>query len=214
MIDPTRTLEDLRRCPGEYRSLEAIDPWPCIAITWSDGSVERIGPRWPSGADAFEARVRATFEALASDGQAAQLHRGWLDAPQVPWEPADGLPLSATGDGAFRASARGLVRRSTCTFVDRCVAWLATSTERPRHDVPRRAALTDRFVFVERFTRHVYRAPLGALRAHYRAPSADVFVFGRRTRIVLPDGAPCEVRRSLDDRVHGRIGSDALYGWA
>lgn len=208
MIDPTRTLEELQRCPGEYRRLEAVDPWPCVAITWSDGSIERVGPRWPSGANAFERRVQSTFAALTARGE--QLDRGWLDAPQVPWEPADGLPFAA-GDGAFRASAMGLARRPTCALFDRWVAWLATSTERPLDDVPRRAALTERFLFIERFGGRVFRVPLDALRTQYRAPSADVFVFGRRTRLVLPDGAPCAVRRGLEDHVHGRVGSDALY---
>lgn len=199
--DGLRIAEEEIRWP-ELRGVRAVDPWPAAEVAWIDvlGTPRStvLRPREPRDRQELAARALALFDVAG----AALGPGGWREAPEVPWEPAPALPADAEpGGGAYRSAGRAervVARRPPLGGLDRMWRWLGRSRRgAPDH---RQVVLTDEHAYAEEHGGGVFRVPLSALRTRLGDRDA-VYVFGRRTQLVLPHRDGCPVRLALDARL-------------
>jgi hypothetical protein len=191
-------------------AVEATEPWPTLEIEW----------RHPMGATRrrFEARfdkerlswadtVEKLFAHLA-DRFPHVAKRGWLDAPEIEWERVDAFPDERIDDaaprGGYRLSAREapaeeiIARRNAPKALEAMMDWLASSPDYPWREHPHDVVVSVSHVYVRRRDENVYRLPVSALRVALTNGDDYVFVFGRRTRLLLPHRKDCEVLAALN----------------
>ena len=195
----------------ELARVEAVEPWPSLLLVW----------QWPNGGDdgcIFVPRSARVAEPFAEEVERLVLHcerfvptsvvRGWLDVPEVPWEQVARGPSDEQhggGAGAYRSAAiapeeRIVARRAAPTSFETLLLWLASTPERPFRDHPREVIVTEQHVY-RRSSQGWARVPLETLRAARGAADGPrVYVFGRRTLLLLPHRAECAVREALDAR--------------
>jgi hypothetical protein len=214
--------------------LTLVDPWPCVRLRWRtiDGGAEDVfGPHENTSAEAF-ARA-ATRLSEATTRRAPQLvHRGWLDVPDVPWEPVSAFPrvdarVERRDLGAFRTSASDhdehalklLARRGAPATFDALFEWLRSGPDKATSVLPRAMLVTQdadgEDVYVRWRDERCERMPLAALRTRTAPPfspnslntgvSDDAFyVFGRATRVLLTRRSTCAVAQLFDQRLAKR----------
>ncbi len=229
-VHPMRAVDPSVVVVRWYRlaELEAVHPWPCFRARWHpmrasemearSGPVQgagghTFGPEKASIAgllspvvapDGFAAQVSALFEHVARHKPSA-VRRGWLDDPDVDWEPAEALPDTAPStDGAFRSAGdrSAVIVRGAPSAMEALLEWLASGSERPWSEHPREVHLTADEVFVLRRDRSVGKLPLRLLRARLGSEREDaVYVFGRRRGLLATHREGCPVRAALDRRL-------------
>ncbi|MFK7985566.1 MAG: hypothetical protein AB8I08_06005 [Sandaracinaceae bacterium] len=205
------------RWRDEFR-VAAIDPWPRVRIRWS-GSETLLTPRTMLGLTSplkFEQRMENALLTL-KERAPTKVDLGWVNSPVVEWEPVSALPAlpetsAAAGKhgGAYRAGGPraeeyAVAARGTPSSIEVMLDWLASSPDRSWKDHPRQVRLTEEAIYIERRGGTLFRLPLSTLR-HREGPVYDdaVYVFGRRTRLVLGHRAEgCEVRARLDAWLDG-----------
>lgn len=197
------------------RVVEAIEPWPALRICWEQERVEdertlsppprRFGAGGPTrGQTQHEAMVVELLGLLKQKApRRAELRWGWAGVSNQPWLRVDAMPEEAArGQGVFRHHAGPshlVAEREPPTSFEAMLEWLASSPDRLWVDTPREVALTRDHVYA-RFARGVVRClPRESLRERRGPADADaVYVFGRRTRLVLTHREGCPVRVALD----------------
>lgn len=208
----------------ELRELAAVDPWPRFRVRWrgpGGGDDHTFAP-------ARDVVLTLLMPALAPEPFAEQVgrliehtqrhaphavRRGWLDAPEVRWERVGSMPEVAggarpeLGHGAFRAIARPVEEMATAVRppnrpLESMMQWLMSTPDRPWRQHPREVRLGPEHLYAARRDGTIWRVPLETLRARVGEPSEDaLYVFGRRTSIVLTKRDACEVRAALDARL-------------
>jgi hypothetical protein len=201
------------------RELEAIDPWPSVRVRWKhahgeDERVFRLRRRYRTAAFGTSTAEAEQFAHVVDqlfdwvEGHAWGRHhvrRGWLDVPDVRWEPVDRFPAegaSGPGGGAFRTQAapseQVIARRPPATGLDGMLLWLAASG-RSWKETPAEIAVTAEHVYARTRAGSAFRIPRSALRTRMGDDDRDVaYVFGRRARLLLLGEDDCPVRRLLD----------------
>jgi len=215
----------------ELRGLELLDPWPSFRLRW--------GGRGARGDATFAPHLhedpREFVEALerlvvaATERAPTIVARGWLDAPDVPWEPTADLPVASIPQagpklGAFRTPAREtsppeftvMARRKAPPTFEALVLWLRSSPRRPLDLLPREAVVTaDGMLHVRWRDRRCARIPVDTVRLRFFVPLGEwqspdaIYVFGRATRLLLVDRMHCEVAQALDRHLDGTPGGPA-----
>lgn len=205
----------------QVRELRAAEPWPALHVAWSTKHLEaermltvperRFGSGGPTDAQlAHERMVVEVITRLRANPNAkgAVVDPGWVAFPVVPWEDVEGLPLDdAVGEGAFRTAADVdpvVARRAGPSPLESMLVWIASSPDRRLVDTPREVVLT-RAQLYARFAEGVTRRlPRTSLRERLGPADDDaVYVFGRRTRLVLTHREGCPVREALDAQLEG-----------
>jgi hypothetical protein len=204
----------------ELRGLELLDPWPSFRLRWGGRGARgdaTFTPHFHEDPREFVAALERLVVA-ATERAPTVVARGWLDAPDVSWEPTDELPVATTPQtgptlGVFRTPARDvsppeatvLARRKAPPTFEALVLWLRSSPRRPLDLLPREAAITaDGMLHVRWRDRRCARIPVDTVRLRFSVPideehSPDaIYVFGRATRLLLVDRAHCEVAQQLD----------------
>jgi len=212
----------------EVALLEAVHPWPSLRVRWrpAGGAALREQvhhprgprgplPRTPSSVEAMEAAGRHVEELFGwlretHPDAAERIVPGWTDLMDTPWERTEGLPSGEpAGAGAYRRSGRSrrvvgqrvVARRPRPNVTELLLAWVTLSKAKPWKETLREAVLTDDHVYVELWDRTTWRLPLSALttRVDGVGPASDaVYVFGKRTFLVLTARKDDEVTRRLD----------------
>ena len=206
--------------------LAAVDPWPRLLVRWDGGEVV-LAPRTFGGLLSplsFEARAESAVREVERRAP-ERVRLGWVDVPVVDWERVTGLPAlpedggASAGDGAYRAGRAlaeevAVAARSGPTPLEAMLDWLASSPDRPWRDHPREVRVTEDALYASRGDGSAWRLPLTALRRRDGVGGEDaVYVFGRRTRLVLTARVPpCPVRAFLDRRL--TAGGVAIHGEA
>lgn len=207
----------------ELRELAAVDPWPSFRVRWhgpGGGDEHTFSPRRGTLAEklspalsppGFARSVEAMIYHVASHTEGL-VKRGWLDAPEVEWERVRALPEARVarelaGQGAFRAAPRPIEEEATAlrekpTALEAMLQWLVSSPEKPWREHPREVRTSAAYLYVERRDRSFWRLPLDTLRVRLGTTRDDaVYVFGRRTGILLTHRDGCPVRAELDARL-------------
>lgn len=192
-------------------AVRAIDPWPSFELEWRDPQAS------PAGVRAYRFKVPAGLfdpdeprEAVAGtivrflqhvDDLGAPFVPGWFGYEEVALEPVAGFPSDQPRRG-YRQSGR--LERLVARFAplspgEYLLGWLASSPDRPWRNTPREAALSESHLYIRRGLRGFGRLPLRALRARLGDPDEDaIYVFGRRTYVVLPFRRDDPLRPKLD----------------
>lgn len=206
---------DIRLKLRHLRVVEALEPWPTLRVTWEEDRVEdhrtiapparRFGAGGPTKTQLrHEAMVVELLGLLKNKApRRATVDFGWAGVANQPWLRVDAMPEEAPrGDGVFRSAggpSRIVARRDAPTPLESMLVWLASSPDRLWVDTPREVVLTRDYLYA-RFARGSLRClPRETLRER-RGPSGDdaVYVFGRRTLLVLTHRDGCPVRAALD----------------
>jgi hypothetical protein len=194
--------------------IRAVDSWPTIEIEWRLGS-RLVHPAPESQAHPWIAAVEVC-EQFAVDVELAletaiahipgRVVGGWHDAPEIAWEPVAQLPgTPRNGAGAFRSAAtpehpvatgNGATNESLWT-------WLTIPrANRPNVGPHREYVLTGRHLYIQRHDDKCWRIPTETLRARIGEQDGHaVYVFGKRTFVLLPDRRNCSVAIALDRRL-------------
>ena len=152
---------------------------------------------------AFEERVSELFEEARARLPADRVREGWLATPVEEWETVERWPGEDEGDDgpAYRRSARApdpvVATRPPPSGGRTMLDWLASSPSRPFGEMVREARLTSKHLYVRRRCGRIDRMRREALRAR-RGGGDAVYVFGRRTELVLNGRASCPVCQALD----------------
>lgn len=190
--------------------LEAVDPWPAVRVRWrQNGYPGDAFFRGRGDTEAFTARLEALFDHSQEQlgARAAKvIERGWLARADVDWEMVAAFPGDApvSGSGAYRTAAASrpsepvLARREAPSTAERLVLWLSSTPETPWAEHVLEIVVTDANLYARRRDGTIARLPLWSLRTRLGGRDG-VYVFGRRTRLVLPQReAPCPVAQHLD----------------
>jgi hypothetical protein len=191
--------------------VEPVDPWPSLAVGWIDASVPYRAVLSPAEADAdtFAERVASAIEACAQRVPRATA-RGWLDVPELAWEPVDAMPGEREEGPAMRGYRMApeapdpiVAKRTLAVGGPRLFTYIAARLRRPPRRVePREVVLTRAFVHVRTSGGVKLRLPADTLRASRRTDDGDaVYVFGRNTELLLVHHEGCELTAALDARV-------------
>jgi hypothetical protein len=195
---------------GEPWAFALDQRWPRARLRWSGGDIDlRPGGLFGTDPEGYAERMEALVAHLERRAPSRLTSRGWLEFEHVPWERVAGMPEPATqdavGEGAFRSARRpveevAVASREKPSALEAMLEWLASSPDRPWRHHPRQVRLSEEYFYAARRDGSVWRVPLSSLRARYGDPNEDaVYVFGRRTKIVLTHRAePCPVRARLD----------------
>ncbi|RLB53825.1 MAG: hypothetical protein DRJ42_10785 [Deltaproteobacteria bacterium] len=192
-------------------SVEATDPYPTFEIEWrhmGGKTRRRFLARFRSDEEAWVASVEKIFAHL-DERFPHVVHRGWLDAQNTEWEPAAGFPdertLADEKRGGYRLSARDepaeevVAERASPEPLEAMMDWLSSGPDSPWREHPNEVKVTVSHVYVRRRDDAVYRLPLSALRGGRKNSTGDiVYVFGRRTRLLLPHRDGCPVVTALN----------------
>jgi hypothetical protein len=165
----------------------------------------------PGEREAFAERVAEAVAAARRRAPGA-VHPGWLAAPDVRFEAVRHYPgeSPAPSDGAYRsladAGASELVAsRRALTAFEAFFDWLASTEAFPFREQPAAIAVTHDHVYVRERdgqARRIARAHLRAAIASRRA--GTIYVFGRRARLLVPEGPAGEaVRGVLEAQLRG-----------
>ena len=194
--DVVRSLFKVRFPIADLRLLSATR-WPVMEVRWHVGHRQvderRFGsawsPRhtWAPTPDLVAAE--GVFEELLSHGRQVGWpvrEGGWWREPLVPWEPVAHMPQ----DGHVYRSRSEVV----LAYQNGVRGWarlFARLRGHPIEAIPHQVALTADHVY-GRFDDHVARLPRASLSGQRRLESIRVFLFGRRTTLVLPEeeGSP------------------------
>jgi len=201
-----------------------VDPWPCFRVRWRTrgGKCEdAFGPADGESESTFSFAVIRLVEATTRRSPLL-VSRGWLDVPDVDWEPVAALPVleqvvTRYEAGAFRTSARDverqvvsvLARRGAPSTFDALLSRLHSSPGRPLARIPQEVLVTeDEDVYVRFRDKSCARIPLAALRVRidvrsnaFTEPDDAFYVFGRATRLLLLDRGKCPVAQLFDARL-------------
>jgi len=196
----------------EFRNVaevEACDPWPAMEVEWrhSGGATRRrFRSRFAKDREAFAATVENVFAHL-DERFPHVAKRGWLEAPEVEWEHVGLFPDERIDDpeqrGGYRLSAKEapaeeiIARRESPKAQETLMDWLASSPNYPWREHPHEVVVSASHVYVRRRDDKVYRLPVSALRVALTNGDDFVFVFGRRTRLLLPHRDGCPVIAAL-----------------
>jgi hypothetical protein len=188
----------------------ATDPWPGIEIEWrhpGGASRRRFEPRFEREREAWATTVEKVFEHLA-DRFPHVAKRGWLDHPDVAWEEVGLFPDERIDDpeprSGYRMSAKEapaeeiLARRGSPKPLEAMMDWLASSPDYPWREHPYEVVVSVSHVYVRRRDEKVHRLPLSTLRLAVTNGEDYAYVFGRRTRLLLPHRKGCEVIEALN----------------
>jgi hypothetical protein len=222
----TELRVDVTAPPGEgiqlrlhqIRELKAVEPWPALQVAWRTKHLEldrtlvpserRFGSGGPTQAQlAHERMVTDVIARLRANPRAVSIaiDEGWAAFPVVPWAPVEGFPADAPGAGAFRTAADTdpvVARRAPPTPIEKLLIWIASSPERRLVDTPGEAVLTREHLYARFSGGAVRRLPRHTLRTRKGPADEDaVYVFGRRTQLVLPHREGCLVRAALDEQL-------------
>lgn len=202
----------------QIRELKAVEPWPALHVAWSTKHLEldrtlvpserRFGSAGPTEAQlAHERMVTDVIARLKANPRAASIaiDEGWAAFPVVPWTPVEGFPEDAPGDGAFRTAADAdpvIARRAPPSTIETLLVWIASSPDRRLAETPGEVVVTRDHLYARFSDGRVRRLPRHILRTR-KGPTDDdaVYVFGRRTRLVLPHREGCPVRAALDEQL-------------
>lgn len=198
--------------------LSAIEPWPALRIEWRHRRVVdhrvfeprrtwfKTEPnRWEQ---AWDAVIVELFERIEALGLPVSMNRGWAGAEHVPWIDDEHWPSDRDeGQGGYRVDAkrRVLATRSKPAPGEFLLSWFGAGPRQPWRATPREVVVTRDHVHARMAGDRTARLPLSALRLR-RGGKTDtgVYVFGRRTLLVLPFREGCEVRALLD----GHLGTN------
>jgi hypothetical protein len=147
---------------------------------------------------------------------ADRVREGWVSAPELSWEPLAVWPdeeREVVYANPYRAAAtekRVRAIRAAPTGFEALLEWLASTSEHPWRELPRRVVLTRDRVCIERRDKRTMQIDRHALRGRRRTESGDrVYFYGRRARLLLPlRDAPCPVVWELDDDYRRIVGID------
>lgn len=187
-------------------SLEPVAPWPQVLLEWDARSAGVSRMRLAAGGDpvVFEDRVRELVDAARRHARSPEHVRdGWLAVPTVAWEPVERWPGEGVDEAAVgyrTAPARPveiLARRPSRGGLHVLLQWLASSPSRPFAKMVKEALLTPKHLYVRRRDGTEARLPRAALRTR-RGEDDAIYVFGRRTEVLLGDRSGCPVCRRLD----------------
>ncbi len=194
----------------DIAEVAAVDPWPGIEIEWRHpygASRRRFEPRFDKEREAWAETVAGVFDHLAERFPHVA-KRGWLDAPDVSWEEVGLFPDERIDDtetrGGYRLSAKEapaeeiLARRGAAKPFEAMLDWLASSPDYPWREHPHEVVVSVSHVYVRRRDEKVCRLPLSTLRTGLTNGEDHVYVFGRRTRLLLPRREGCEVTSALN----------------
>lgn len=188
--------------------VEPVDPWPSIALGWVDRGAPYATVLTPREEEtlAFAERVGELMDTCARRAAHA-LARGWLDAPEVGWEPVESLPDEGevAEMGGYRAAPQAsdpiLAMRTIAPAAPRLLTWRwAQKTE--RRIEPRKIVLTQSYVYVRTRDERIVRIATALLRTARRTPAGErIYVFGRHTELLVVHAEGCELTAALDARV-------------
>lgn len=198
----------------QIQSIAAVEPWPSLHVAWKTKHLSlertlapaerRFGSGGPNDAQlAHEAMVEQVIDGLRTGPAASVVDRGWAGVGVVPWVETELWPDDASvGEGAFRTAADAdpiAARRGPPSPLEAMLVWIASSPDRRLANTPREVILTREHLYA-RFSDDVVRAlHRASLRTRLGPADEDaVYVFGRRTRLVLPHRDGCAVRALLD----------------
>lgn len=191
--------------------LRLVEPCPSFEVEWRHvgGRSERlIVPRFRGEREAVERDVLALVEHVR-EHRPHTIEPGWSAFVDVEWEQVRQLPEehdgSVQGQGVYRAARvspeeRIVARWGPPSAFGSMLQWLASTPERQWRQHPKRVVITDSFVYAEQRDGTFARLPLDALRLRHGEDDA-VYVFGRKTLLVLPDIAGSTAREELDRRL-------------
>ena len=194
--------------------LRLVEPCPCFEVEWRHvgGRSQRlIAPRFQSEREAVERDVLTLVEHVR-EHRPHVLEAGWSAFPDVEWEQVSQLPAKHAGvlqgEGAYRAARVKAEERIVATWgpptaLGSMLQWLASTPDRRWRQHPKRVVLTETYVYAERRDGTFARLPLDTLRLR-RGEDDAVYVFGRKTPLVLPDIAGSTAREELDRRLSRR----------
>ncbi len=199
------------------RRLDATGRWPGLVIGWDEPGAaydeRHLRPRPPTfgagpGRESFwfEATVERVFRLANREAWPVHLAEGWVVVPHVEWERAPIWPTAGRG-ATYRtaATARAVVRRPRYRARELLSTWLGSGPQRPWEATPREVVLTEQHVYARFATGDACRLPLQSLRIRLGEADEDaIYVFGRRTQLVLPYRTDCPVRSVLDARLSRR----------
>jgi competence ComEA-like helix-hairpin-helix protein len=202
-------------------AIAAIDPWPSMRIqAWPVRGGPRSVLEFPREAiEGFfqsaepllleqERVVEGVLAWVRDKAPHADIEDGWSAYVDVQPEPIDLWPEAATSLSPYRGQGSGsrIAERPAVTGYQAFLTWLGSSPDKPWSETPRELALTSEHLYFRTWKRKALRLPLSQLRAHYRFEKGDrIYVFGRRTRVVLPvTDKPCPVAQRLDELTHTR----------
>ncbi|MFK7990787.1 MAG: hypothetical protein AB8I08_32505 [Sandaracinaceae bacterium] len=218
----TEVTLDVQEPPGygiqlrleQLETVAAVEPWPSLHVAWKTKHLtldrtlsppeRRFGDGGPTNAQrAHEEMVLTVVEQLRASSAASAVERGWTAFDVVPWEQTQEWPDDAeVGDGAFRTAADAdpvVARRASPSPLESLLVWLASSPDKRLVNTPREVVLTREQLYARFSDDVVRRLPRDCLRARRGPPDKDaVYLFGRRTRLVLPHRDGCPVREALD----------------
>jgi hypothetical protein len=193
-----------------------VDPWPGLHVRWRERGYP--GDAWYRpwrNPEAFAERVRklvAHVEARLGELATRRVDRGWIGKPDIQWEVVAGFPDEPTagGRGAYRTAGKRtpdepiVARRAAPASFERMLLWLASRADTPWREHVEDIVVTDTYLYARRRDSTIARLPLWALRT--RLGTRDgVYVFGQRTRVVLPQrSGPCPVAQHLDALLRAR----------
>ncbi len=193
--------------------ISAVEPWPALEIEWRHQRIRdhrRFEPKQPwfrtEVTDElldWETAIVALFERVDELELNVPLERGWVDAAHVDWVDAE-WPREESTKGSYRTSAREqiLATRAKPSPGEFLISWLAAGPRQPWQATPREVVVTREYVHARLAGGRTACVPLNALRLRRGEPKGSVvYVFGRRTVLVLPFRKGCEVRALLDKQL-------------
>ena len=201
------------------RRLEPVEPWPRLAVRTSSLAFDFAPAREArdtGGRERFAERVASLLQAAGRyrAGTETIVHAGWVAVADVGWEAVGSLPEPepTVAAGAYRTAARERItetivaRRGPLSAFETLLEWLASTPENPFRHQPREVVVTDSAVHVRRRDGRCARVPTGALRLRLGRRDG-IYVFGRRTRLLLTQREVCPVAQHLDAllRTRGRL---------
>ncbi len=205
---PYTTAATLPLVPWDaLRLLEPVDPWPGLHVEWDDDGTRVSTVLAPRGdPERFGADVERVVEETELR-RPGVTKRGWLDAPDVPWELVKNLPTDVPAPppgGAYRSTDAFRVEavrahRPPLTPFGSFLHWFSSREGFEFRDQPVEVAVTGEHVYARRRDGTAHRVPLSTLRAALRVWHGDTtYVFGRRTNLLLAAIPDCPVARLLD----------------
>jgi hypothetical protein len=209
----------------DLSALRAVDPWPEFTVEWVGHGFSDSAKFAPahhpykllrSAPDSqrvarFAEIVEALFDAAARYAPRKEqkaIYRGWLDIEDVPWTVTDVMPTMEAQSpqlGAFRTASREhsvVAVRERPTAGEALLSWLVSSPRRPWRETPRSIVVTHEHVFARFYDGGIRVVPRSALRLRLGGPVGDaVYIFGRRTQLILTSPPDCPVRAALNSQL-------------
>jgi hypothetical protein len=205
----------------EISRIEPVDPFPTLAIECRTNQIrqrELVRPNRRVPLEPF-ADLALAFLDEAKKRRPSAVLPGWTELAVVPWEPVPSMPNEAvrTHGGAYRISFRAesvVATRTPARLSERVLMGFGAETV-SREDSGFELLADEPFPWtvagahVVLTSEHAYvrdrgvsgRLPLDLLRRRIALSRFVVYLFGRRTILVVSDRPSCPVQRILDDRL-------------